>query len=344
MTDTYTANTTPAEAARWLAPARSVVITTHFRPDGDAVGSSLALARALTARDPETRVELWYAGILPQYLDAVIGETPFRHLDTHPPTEADTPDAVVIVDTGAWSQLETLRDFLTPRAERTLIVDHHLSGDPPIADRRIVDGTAAAAAQLVADLCAELLGCTTATLPEPVANPLYMGLATDTGWFRYSSVTPRVFHLAADFIAAGVDHTEIFRIIEQRERPGRIRLFGRAIEALELHDHGRIALTTLTESDFKLAGAKPGDTGGFADRFLAIETVLVAVVLNESHDHAGEQITKISMRSKPGPEAIDVNKAAATLGGGGHARAAGARYAGPIDETKPLVLAALGAS
>lgn len=344
MSDPYTTSTTVPEAAAWLAQARSVVVTTHFKPDGDAVGASLALARALRQRGPDTHIELWYAGILPDFLDEIAGDTPHRHLDTLPPTDQDTPDAVVVVDTGAWSQLESVREFLSSRADRTLVIDHHLSGDPSIAARRIIDDNAAAAAQLVADLCAAMLGLTPATLPEPIATPLYLGLATDTGWFRHSNVTPQVFRLAADLVEAGVPHTELFRLVEQRDHPGRLRLFGLALNSLELHDRGRVALMVLTQHDFKSAGAKPGDTGGFADRLLAIEGVLAAVVLNESHDHAGEPVTKVSMRSKPGPDAIDVNAAAATIGGGGHARAAGARLRGPLSEAKATILGALGVS
>ena len=342
MPETYTANTTIPDAAAWLANARSVVVTTHLKPDGDAIGSSLALARALQARDPAPRVELWYSGVLPDFLPEILGVTPHRHLDRAPPTDADTPDAIVVVDTGAWSQLAPVREFLQGKADHTLIVDHHLGGNPEVADRRVIDSAAAAAAQLIADLACQLLGCTPATLPEPIATPLYLGLATDTGWFRYSNVTPAVFRLAADLVEAGVPHTELFRITEQRDRPGRIRLFGRALNSLELLDHDRVALMTLTEADFKQSGALPGDTGGFADRLLTLETVLVAVVLNESHDHEGSQVTKISMRSKPGPDAIDVNLVASTIGGGGHARAAGARHAGTLAESRAAVLAALG--
>ena len=340
----YTSNTDIPAAAAWLAQADSVVVTTHFKPDGDAIGSSLALARALSARDPSTRVEVWYAGVLPDFLKEIAGETPFRHVDSAPPTDADTPDAVVVVDTGAWSQLASVEGFLRGKAERTLIIDHHLSGDEDVADRRVIDPGSAAAAQIVAALAAELLGTTPAKLPEPVATPLYLGLATDTGWFRYSNVTPAVFRLVADLVEAGVEHTNLFRVVEQRDRPGRLRLYGRALNSLELHDGDRVALMLLTEEDFRQAGAKPGDTGGFADRLLAIESVKVAIVLNESHDHEGKTITMLSLRSKPGADAVDVNVVASRLGGGGHARAAGARQTGSLAETRAAVLEALNSS
>lgn len=337
--DMYTTNTTIAEAASWLAEQRSVAITTHFKPDGDAVGSSLALARALRLRG--AAVELWYSGALPDFLREIVGETPHRHLDNRPAAEADDPEAIVIVDTGAWSQVEALRPWLESRTARALVVDHHLNGDASIASKRIVEPGAAAAAQLVGGLCSELLATPPAALPVEVATPVYLGLATDTGWFRYSNVTAAVMRLAADLIEAGVAHTELFRIVEQRDRPGRLRLFGRALGTMELLDGDRVALMRLTERDVAESGARPGDTGGFADRLLAIESVLVAVVLSESRDHAGQPVAKISMRSKDGPGAVDVNEVAARLGGGGHARAAGARVRGSLDEARTQVLGAL---
>ncbi|HZW08713.1 MAG TPA: bifunctional oligoribonuclease/PAP phosphatase NrnA [Phycisphaerales bacterium] len=342
--DAYSGNTTMADAAAWLAGKRHVVITTHFKPDGDAVGSSLALARALERRAWGSRVELWYSGQLPDFLPEIAGDTPYRHLDKQPASGDDNPDAVVVVDTGAWSQVEAVREWLRARADRALIVDHHLNGDAGMADRRMIDAKAAAAAQLIAGLCAELLRLPPARFPADIAAPLYLGLATDTGWYRYSNVTPSVMRLAADFIEAGVAHTELFRIVEQRDRPGRLRLFGRALASLEFADHGRVALMRLSERDFIESDAAPGDTGGFADRLLTIETVLVAVVLSEARDHNAERIAKVSMRSKDGPGAVDVNEVTTRLGGGGHARASGARIHGTLDEARDAVLRALGAA
>jgi phosphoesterase RecJ-like protein len=307
------------------------------------VGASLALARTLSKRGWGCRTELWYSGLLPDFLREVVGETAHRHLDRQPPGDEDKPDAVVVVDTGAWTQVEACRDWLAARSDRTLIIDHHLNGDASMASRRIIDASAAAAAQIVAGVCTELLGLDAARLPVDIATPLYLGLATDTGWFRYSNVSPGAMRLAADLIEAGVAHTELFRIVEQRDRPGRLRLFGRALATLELLENNQIALMSLTERDFAEADAAPGDTGGFADRLLTIESVRVGVVLTEARDHNGTGVVKVSMRSKDGPDAIDVNRVAQTLGGGGHARAAGARTNAKLADAREAVLRALGA-
>ncbi|MBK7405935.1 MAG: DHH family phosphoesterase [Phycisphaerales bacterium] len=337
----YAGNLTPSEAAAWLAGADSVVILTHTKPDGDAVGSSLALARSLLAQTPGRSVQLWYSGVLPDFLAEIVGDTPHRHLDREPISSGEDPGRVVVVDTGAWTQVGPAREFLERRPDRSLIIDHHLNGDTAMAAHRLIDTTAAAAAQIVAAVAAELLSTPTRRLPEAIATPLYLGLATDTGWFRHSNVRAPVLRLAADLIEAGVPHTQLYRIVEQRDRVGRLRLFGRAITTLEMHSNDRIGIMSLTEQDFAESGALPGDTGGFADRILVIESVAVAVVLNESRDHAGARMTKVSMRSKDGPGAVDVNQVTSSLGGGGHARAAGARIAGSLPEARDAVLGAL---
>jgi bifunctional oligoribonuclease and PAP phosphatase NrnA len=340
MTDAYASSISRVDAARWLRDTPEITIATHYKADGDAIGSGLALARAVELRGG--RASLWYAGPLPDFAPAVLGDTPFRNLDAQPPGPDEDPGPVVIVDTGAWSQLEYARPVLEGRADRTLIIDHHLHGDPAIADRRVIDAAAPAAAQIIADICRELLGEPPSRFPVGVATPLYLGIATDTGWFRFSNVRPDTMRLVGDLMEAGVDHTELYRLIEQRDRAARLRLLGRALTAMEIHDGGRVALTLLDTEDFKATGAAPGDTGGFADRMLAIESVQVAVVCSASTDHDGKPITKISFRSKPGPDAVDVNDAARNLSGGGHARAAGARLTAPLPEARDAVLGALG--
>ena len=345
-TQTYAGNIDLQAAAQWIAAQRSIVLTTHLKPDGDAIGTSLALARAIRQACPNTTVDLWYAGVLPDFLPELLDGESFTHIDTGPLPSTEDVDAFVIVDTGAWSQLAPVRAALEGHAAQTLIIDHHLSGDAEIADRRIIDPSAAAAAQIVAELCAILLDVKTSELPEPIASPLYMGLATDTGWFRFSNVTPATMRLAADLIQAGVDHTEFYRIIEQRDHPGRLRLLGRALRTLAFYPlkgvPDRVAIMGLTRDDFARAGARPGDTGGFADRPLSIASVAVSIVLNEVTDEEGNPMTKISMRSKPGPEAVDVNQIAMQVGGGGHARAAGARIFGSLATAKARLLEALG--
>ncbi|HMN40725.1 MAG TPA: DHH family phosphoesterase [Phycisphaerales bacterium] len=340
---------TPALAAA-LRAARSVVIVTHAKPDGDALGSSLALARALARAG--VGAELWLVGPIPRWIGEFAGRIPIRELKAGSPLAfldgkpATDPDLVAVVDTGSWTQLSELRPFLEPRADRTILVDHHLHGDAAVATRRLIDSRCASCTEVLAPLCVALAGvANTAALPLDVAEPLYLGLATDTGWLRYSSVTPHTLRLAADLIQCGVDHTRLYMLIEQQQPAGRWHLLGRALRTLELHStRGKddAAIMSLTLADFAQTGADPNDTSGFADMLLTVASVQVSAVLNESPVNPGEPpLTKFSLRSKPGPNAVDVNQVCKKLDGGGHARAAGAKARLPIPAAKAALLEAL---
>ena len=148
----------------------------------------------------------------------------------------------------------------------------------------------------------------------------------------------------ADLLEAGVDHERLIETVEFRDRPGRLRLLSRALGSLELLDDDRIAVMALGEKDFEKAGAHPGDSGGFLDIVKTVETVRVGVLLTELKTPDGV-VTKISMRSKGGAGFVDVNVVAQSLGGGGHAQAAGARMVGVrLADAKATVVNALQAA
>ncbi len=330
-------------AADALRKARVIDVTTHTKPDGDALGSSLGLARALEHAGRTARVTV--AGPTPRWMAQIAGKTQVRVVgqDTHPALDGDL---IAVVDTGSWSQLAEVKPALVGHAARVLIVDHHLHGDPEIADRRVVDARCASTTQVLAPICARLCGVESpAKLPLDVAEPLYLGLATDTGWLRYSSVTPATLRLAADLLEAGVDHTRLYRMIEQQDVPGRWALLGRALGSLSLHRvraADDAAIMTLSLVDFAATGAGSEDTSGFADMLLTVASVEVSCVLCETPQRPGEPpMTKISARSKPGPLAVDVNSVCKRLLGGGHARAAGAKPKLALADAKAALLKAL---
>jgi len=347
----WTSTTSPSQGAEWLRSAGSIAVLTHAKPDGDAAGSSLALCRSL--RQGGIDAVSWFVGPNPPWLAELAGPTPYR---TFPPgsqpapsqgddhSDIDDQRAAVIVDTGAWSQLAEFRTWLESRRERTMVIDHHLHGDPDITSNRLLDIAAASCTEIVAPLCAQLLNLdSTAKLPTEIASPIYLGLATDTGWFRHSNVRPATLRIAADLLDAGVDHAALYTLVEQQDTAARWRLLGRALSTLELARHGSVAVVSLSLEDFRLSKASPNDTGGFADKLLTIGQVQVAAVLTESapENPDAEPITKISFRSKPGRNPVDVNELARKLGGGGHARAAGAKINQPLANARELVLKAL---
>lgn len=350
---TYTSSTTLASLARWLKDCRRIVVVTHLKPDGDAVGSTMGLVRALNQSStfgPAPRAEAWYFGPLPPWFSDIVGSTPHKVLtnESPAPPQADF-DAVLVVDTGSKMQIEPIADWVAKREDVTAIIDHHVQGDADLSRLRWIETTAAAACQPAAELARLVLDLPSISkLPEAAATPLYLGLATDTGWFRHSNVDRAVMTTAGDLIAAGARHTWLYQMTEQRDSAARLRLLSRALGTLELHDEGRVAVMTLRVSDYAETKAQAGESGGFVDYTQAIPSVKVTVLLTEAAGQEAAQagaasgvITKISMRSKPGAGSADVNAVAKEFGGGGHVRAAGARIPLALGEAKAQILAAI---
>ncbi len=346
MAGTWTTNTTLDEIARRLAPMHRVLVLTHLKPDGDALGSTLAVVRALNQSatwSSTPRAEVWYYGPMPPWARDVIGDTPCTIAESGMLPDASAFDAIVILDTGSWSQVEPARSILAGNASKITVIDHHMQGDADVADGRFIDTSAAAACQPAAELCRLLLGVAGIdALPAPIAHVLYLGLATDTGWFRHSNVTRKVMTTAGALLDAGADHVELYRVVEQRESVARLKLLARALASLEVH--GCLAVMTLLRKDFAETGAQAGESGGFVDFGQAISGVEVTALLTEAGP--GEYgspgpVTKVSLRSKPGPGGrggVDVNVVAKQLGGGGHVRAAGARPDLPMEMAKRRVI------
>ncbi len=338
----YASSATLDEIASWLRTRRRVCVLTHTKPDGDAIGSTIGLVRTLRLiggswADP-AHIKAWYSGPLPTWTKSIAQSDEFEAASSSKINEngvADTePDAIVVLDTGSWNQLEHVTPLLRGRADRTVIVDHHLDGNPDVAERRFIDAKAAAVCVPVAELCRLLLERDSVTsLPAGIAEPLFLGIATDTGWFKHSNVDARALRTAADLMEAGADHSRLYRETEQRQRSGRLRLVGRALSGMELHIDDRLALLSVSAADVHETGVGLGDSGGLADYALAIEGVEVAAVLTEVEGE-GRPLTKISMRSKSADDPIAVNEIVSAYGGGGHRQAAGARFEGTIEEAK----------
>lgn len=345
MTDTsstWTTNTNTNDLAQWLSEGDSIAVLTHARPDGDAIGSTTAITRALNKAAGTKRARIYYTGGMPRWSEDILGDTPHTHIDKASDLSEFNPDRILVVDTGSWSQLDALGEAIKSKADITAIVDHHLSGNAEIAERRILATTAAAACEPVAELCQYILKLDKPSdLPESIARPLYLGLATDTGWFKYSNVKPSTLRLAACLLEAGIDHAALHVLIELNEAPARLRVVAKALSSLELIDRDRVAVMTLTTEDIHAAHAGPSDTGGLSNYALSIGTVRVAATITQVETADPEPAAKISMRSKPGPHMIDVNEVAKKLGGGGHANAAGARLACSVEEAKAKLIKAL---
>lgn len=351
MSQGWSTNASVEEIASRLRNARRVVVLTHAKPDGDAIGSTQALVRTLNLLGAQAgwgsgaKAEAWYCGPCPPWMQDLVGATPHRIiLPGAVPTDLE-PDVIAVLDTGSWSQVEIMQPWLVTRTDRTVCLDHHVQGDADIATMRFIDTSAAAVCQVAAELCRVLLGKKSiAELPKEVAEACYLGLATDTGWFKHSNVNHRVMETAGLLLDAGVDHSSLHQTIEQRESVSRLKLLGRALASLELADKDRVAMMQLTRKDFAETKAAPGESGGFVDYGQAISGVVVTCLISEANpDEYGKgdsgPLTKLSLRSKPAHPDVNVNVVAKAFGGGGHVRAAGARVQMTMAEARAIVLA-----
>jgi len=334
--EAYVGTASAAEIAERLAAATRVAVFTHTKPDGDAVGSALAISRALRHGSIEA-TPAFVAPWNPRF-EPVLGSTPVVHvesagdLERRELTDADT---IAVVDTGSTNQLGVAAEFVKARRERTLIVDHHSGGEAALAPMRLIDTSAASATQLVADVAVRLMGVgSAAELPVDVAEPLYLGLATDTGWFKHPSVTPRVFRLAADLLEAGAEHNRLFTVSDMSDPPERLLLMQRALASLALVADRRAAVMRLSGADFAETGSERTDASGLIDIPKSVETVEVAALLYELDDGR----VKLSLRSKKSELSVDVNAVAGTWGGGGHHHAAGATLGVPLEEAWDAVV------
>ncbi len=312
-----------------LTRARRVLITTHVRPDGDALGSSAAMSLGLKQLGIESEVLL--LSHLPRKYAFIFNDHGVVHHDAEngwPASLAmDRFDALLIVDTGTWSQLPGLRERILGWSVPRIVVDHHLTQED-WADRKLVVTTAAAAGEIVADLL-EHMGV---KMNAPIATAIFLALVSDTGWFQFSSTQPKTLRLAADLMAAGVDTDHLHQLLYQNERPARLALQTRALQSLELLNDDRLAVLTLRRQDFLDTHADVPDTENLVNLPLQIGTVEASLLITEP---LGGGPTRVSLRSKGG---IDVAAFAQQFGGGGHARAAGLKLDQNADETRDLLV------
>ena len=342
----YATNTTIDALARELCEAKRVLVTTHQKPDGDAMGSVLAVVRACAAAG--VHAEGWVVDPCEGNLRAFEGATKVTHVDPRAPQlpEGDF-DLIVVVDTGAWTQLEVIAPWLRERADRVIGLDHHARGDD-VAARRVVDVSCGSCTALLVGLVEEMNIDLSAGADgagrHSIAEALYMGLATDTGWFRFPNARAREFELAARLLAAGVDKNAMYQQLEQSSRAERMLLQARALSSLQFVQAsasiggGQIALMSLAARDFTDTGALLEETAGIVNTPMEIASVRASVLVVED---AAAGVTKLSFRSKPPAmdgRFIDVNELAARFGGGGHVHAAGAKQRASIDEVAAKVL------
>lgn len=320
-------------AAQFIQGWRSPLLVSHTKPDGDAIGSLVAL-RGMFRQLGVAATVLVFEDIPSRY--AVLnGAAPFAKLGTDVAQPAlDSFDSVVVADTCTYNQIEPIADWLKSSTIPKLAIDHHRTRND-LADLYLIDETAAANCLILHDW----LNSRSATweFDQGIGEALFVGIATDTGWFRHSNTDARALAVAAELVEKGVDAHRLFEALYHCDSEGRVRLLGRAIDSMELHANGRLAIMTLGNADFLATGASASDTEDIVNEPLRMATTVASVLLVEQEDG----LVRASFRSRTptqGIPDIDVAAVAQGLGGGGHSRAAGARLSGPLTTAKELVL------
>ena len=302
----------------------SFLVASHVRPDGDAIGSQLALG--LWLKGLGKQVELWNQDIVPGKYRFL----PHSDLVRQPPAEPKPFEVVFALDNAALPRLGRVVDAVASR-KYLINIDHHVSNDA-YGDLALIDPESPATGQVLFEYFkAEGFRIT----PE-ISTNLYTAIATDTGSFQYPNTTPHCMRVCAELIELGVDVAAVSRKLYEDYPIGRLRLLQKVLENLKLSCGNKVGSFWITQSMYDETGAKPEDNEGLIDHVRAVDSIVVAALFEEAEDNK----IRVSLRSKN--RKVDVNKVAMHFGGGGHAEAAGARIPGDPLEVEKAVLSRIG--
>ncbi len=305
----------------------SFVLTSHMRPDCDAIGSELALTLALRALGKQ--VQIVNGDPVPPHIAFIDPQNDVSVLGRDLAVGDVKPDVLIVLDTSAVAQLGPMADVVRNTAAKKIVIDHHVSQDDMNAVT-FKDTTAEATGRLVLGAI-DALGV--AVTPE-MATPLFAAIATDTGWFRFNSVTALTYAAVGRLVHSGAKPGDIFAALYEQNTLARLHLQGRILSATKTELDGRLIYSSATPQDLAETGAEATDTEDVVNRLLGVAGVEVGLLFLE----LGPEETKISLRSRTG---FDVRKVAEQFGGGGHAAASGVRYPGPLAPAIAAVTAAI---
>lgn len=311
-----------AEIGDAVASAKRILIASHARPDGDAVGSALALGRSLLAGGKDVTVV---------NEDGVPDAYTFLDPDglLKRPSEASGPfDLVIVLDTATRERVGPHTLALFEGVPTVVNIDHHISNGK-YGDLNAIDDESPAAGQIVY----EFIRQHDFPLPDLARDALFVAISTDTGSFQYPATTARTYEIGAELIRAGADVGDLSSKTYDNFSLRRLLVLRELLGVLKLSSRERVASWSLTLETKRRLAMEPGDTEGLIDHLRGISGVIVAVFFDESDDGT----VRMSMRSKSG-ETADVCRICQRFDGGGHRLASGARATGTLSEVEAQVL------
>ncbi len=310
-----------AESDAWLNEVKhagSVLIGTHLNPDGDALGSALAVSFYLDGLGIRNEVICHHPA--PKNLRFLPGVSRIRQI----PVE-EKHDLGIILDLDSSERLGDAAPYFQG-CQRIIVVDHHIPHEKP-GDVRIIDTGSAATAVILT----RLLRAIGAPFTPEISTCLLTGIVTDTGSFRYRNTNPESLAAASFLLEHGGDINLVSEEIFQSKPLASQRLLGHVLETMQLEANGQIAWSAVSLADFEWAQAKDEDTEGFVNELLFIETVRIATLLREPKPGK----VRASLRSRAD---IDVAAVARLFGGGGHRNAAGCTFDGTLEEVEQILI------
>ncbi len=299
------------------------LITAHVRPDGDALGSELAIYHAL--RGMGKKAVVYNQDQTPDMYRFLPGSEEIIHsMET-----VNGFDAAFVLDCSDISRIGNEADRIGS-LDKIISIDHHVSSGGTFSELLLVDPTASSTGEIEYRLLNRMGIAVTAD----IATNIYTAILTDTGSFRYSNTGIDTFRVAADLVEKGADCRYIAQNIYEARPAVQVRLMGKVLDTLEFYQGGRVGSICVTQEMLRKEGALPEHTEGFVDIVRSIQGVEIAVCYYEVY----KDRYKISLRSKG---KVDVEKIAGILGGGGHVNASACRVEGTIKTIKRKLLDAI---
>ncbi len=314
-----------------IADNQRFILSSHIRPDADAIGSELGMAALLEVMGKTVRIV--NPSAMPANLLFLDPTQRIKKLgEGMTAAEVVDNDVHMILDTSAWGQLTELGGLIKNTKAKKILIDHHVSSDD-LGALEFKDTTAEATGTLIFSLFRFF----NAPITPEAASALFCAIATDTGWFRFPSTNSNTYRIIGDLMDAGANPNFLYQRLYEQASIARTRLVGKILCGVQLDCDGQLAYVSVMQQDFADTGAVAADTEDLVNECLKIVGTKAAFIAIEQPTKS----VKVSFRSRLG---VNVAEVAERFGGGGHKQAAGAIIPGALPNAISQVLAAMKAA